>query len=306
MDSDRSLVFLGSKAAGLRACRALAELLPEGRMEAIVCPDDRGDPRSVFDEFDALAKERGIPIYLAPTRRETMELLDRLAPDTAIVHGWYQILAVEDLPGTTFLGFHYSPLPRYRGNAPLVWQIIQGEEEIGVSFFELTAGMDAGRLVDRQTAPLGPNESIADALDKADALALGMLRAFVPAWLEGRVALTAQPDEEPSYCGLRVPDDGRIDWSWPARRIHDFVRAQTRPYPGAFTSLPDGRRLTVYRAELEERRFMGAPGAVVETGPEAVTVAAGEGAVRLIEIGIDDGGGQAAAEVLRSLKTRLS
>jgi methionyl-tRNA formyltransferase len=305
MSPERSLVFLGSKAAGLRACRALAELLPDGALDAIVCPDDRADPRSVYEEFDALAKERGVPIYLVPNRRETMELLERLRPDTAIVHGWYQILDVDALPGTTFLGFHYSPLPRYRGNAPLVWQIIRGESEIGVSFFELTAEMDAGRLAARETAPLGPDETIADALDKADALALTMLRAFVPAWVAGTLELRPQSDEEPSYCGLRVPEDGKIDWSWSATRIHDFIRAQTRPYPGAFTTLADGRRLTIYRSEREPRLFMGAPGAVVEIGERHVVVAAGEGAVRLVQVEVEGEGERLAAEVLRSLKTRL-
>jgi methionyl-tRNA formyltransferase len=305
MSVERSLVFLGSKAAGLRACRALAELLPEGALEAIVCPDDRADPRSVYEEFDALAKERGIPIYVVPNRRETMALLDRLEPETAIVHGWYQILDVDALPGTTFLGFHYSPLPRYRGSAPLVWQIIRGESEIGVSFFELTAEMDAGRLAAQEAAPIGPDETVADALDRADALALDMLRTFVPAWVAGTLELRPQPDEEPSYCGLRAPDDGRIDWSWPGKRIHDFVRAQTRPYPGAFTTLPDGRRLTVYRSEREPRLFMGTPGAVVEIGERHVVVAAGEGAVRLVQVEVEGEAECPAVEILRSLKTRL-
>ncbi|HEX9931951.1 MAG TPA: formyltransferase family protein [Allosphingosinicella sp.] len=305
MTPERSLVFLGSKAAGLRACRALAALLPAGRLEAIVCPEDRADPRSVYEEFDALAKAHGIPIYVVPNRRETMTLLERLEPETAIVHGWYQILDVASLPGTTFLGFHYSPLPRYRGNAPLVWQIIQGESEIGVSFFELTAEMDAGRLIDQKTATLGTEETIADALDKADALALDMLGDFVPTWLEGTVELRPQPEGEPSYCAMRVPEDGRIDWSWPGDRIHDFIRAQTRPYPGAFTILPDGRRLMVYRSARETRRFMGAPGSVAEISAGHVVIAAGEGAVRLIEAAVEGEGAQPAASLIRSLKTRL-
>src|SRR5215213_308977 len=139
MSPTRPLLFLGSKAAGLRACRTILELLPPGKLAAIICPDDSADPRSALAGFKVLAEESGVPLHVASTRKETMALLERLAPDTAIVHGWYQILAVDSLPDTRFLGFHYSPLPRYRGNAPLVWQIIQGEPEIGVSFFELTA-----------------------------------------------------------------------------------------------------------------------------------------------------------------------
>lgn len=301
----RSLVFLGSKAAGLSACRALHRMLPEGALAAIICPEDRSDVRCALSDFEAFAGESGVPLHLAANRRETMDVLGRYEPDTAIVHGWYQILPVEQRPETLFLGFHYSPLPRYRGNAPLVWQIIDGQGEIGVSFFELTAEMDAGRLVDRQTAPLGPEETIADALAKADALAAHMLEALAPAWIAGTLHLSPQPDEEPSYCGLRLPEDGEIDWRWEGSRIHDFIRAQTRPYPGAFTSLPDGRRLRVWRSQREDRRFMGARGAVVETGKEHVVVAAGAGAVRLIEVEVEGEAAAPAAHVLRSLRTRL-
>jgi methionyl-tRNA formyltransferase len=301
----RSLVFLGSKAAGLAACRTLHRLLPKGALASIICPDDRSDDRCALSGFEAFAGESGIPLHLAANRRETMDLLGRYQPDTAIVHGWYQILPVEQRPETLFLGFHYSPLPRYRGNAPLVWQIISGESDIGVSFFELTAEMDAGRLVDRQTAPFGPEETIAEALARADALAEHMLEAFTPAWAAGKLDLSPQPDEEPSYCGLRLPEDGEIDWRWEGRRIHDFIRAQTRPYPGAFASLRDGRRLRVWRSQREDRRFMGAAGAIVEIGKEHVVVAAGAGAVRLLEVEVEGEAAAPAADVLRSLQTRL-
>lgn len=301
----RSLVFLGSKAAGLSACRTLHRLLPEGALAAIICPDDRNDARSAFPGFEAFAGESGVPLHLAANRRETMDLLGRYEPDTVIVHGWYQILPVEQRPDTLFLGFHYSPLPRYRGNAPLVWQIIDGQSEIGVSFFELTAEMDAGRIVARQIVPLSPAETIAEALAKADALAAHMLEAFAPAWVAGALDLSPQPDEEPSYCGLRLPEDGEIDWRWDGSRIHDFIRAQTRPYPGAFTSLPDGRTLRLWQSQREDRRFMGAPGAIVEIGKEHVVVAAGAGAVRLIQVEVEGEAAAPAADVLRSLRIRL-
>ncbi len=303
MATGRSLVFLGSKSAGLAACRKLAESLPKGALKAIICPDDRADPRSALTGFQSLAAEAGLPLHVAANRQETMALVDRYAPDTAIVHGWYQILPVEDRPQTLFLGFHYSPLPRYRGNAPLVWQIIQGEREIGVSFFELTAEMDAGRLVAQRKTALRPEETIADALAKMDVLVSEMLDAFAAS--RGELVLTEQPDDPPSYCGLRLPEDGKILWHWSGDSIHDFVRAQTRPYPGAFTLLPDGRTLRIWRSQRESRRFMGAPGAVVEIGNSHVVVASGEGAVRLIEVEIDGEGAVPAATVLRSLRTRL-
>lgn len=299
----RRLVFLGSKAAGLRVCRRLIELLPPNALAAVICPDDSADPRSVMADFEAAAG--AIPFHIVRTRAETVSLLKQYAPECALVHGWYQIIPTAEVGEINFLGFHYSPLPRYRGNAPLVWQVLNGEQQIGVSCFELVAEMDAGRLYAQGVADLGPDETIADALAKADQLAAGMLDKFVADWLVGEVNLHDQPDQEPSYCGLRTVEDGRIDWRAEGQAIHDFVRAQTRPYPGAYTSLPDGRRLTIWASAREPRVFMGVPGGIAEITEGHVVVTAGRGAVRLLEVQVEGGGPAAASTVLRSLKLRL-
>lgn len=298
-------MFLGSKNAGLLACTRLAEQLPKGTLKAIVCPDDSKDVRSVMPQFETLCASVGVPFHIAATRQATLDLLQKYQPKVVIVHGWYTIIPVDDFPGVLFLGFHYSPLPRYRGNAPLVWQIIRGEPSIGVSFFELTREMDAGRLVAQKTAPLGPDDSIGTALMIADNLVRAMIDEFVPALVNGALTLTNQPDEQPSYCGLRTPDDGRIDWRWSAKRIHDFVRAQSLPYPGAYTELADGRRLTVWKTALENRVFMGVPGGVAEIARPDVVVTTAEGAIRLQIVQVEGGEPMAAANILSSLRTRL-
>ncbi|NIJ19296.1 methionyl-tRNA formyltransferase [Sphingomonas naasensis] len=300
----RGILFLGSKAAGLRICKRVGEM-PAASVLAVVCPDEKGDPRSVEPEFRALAAEAAVPFHISTNTAQTVELIERYEPSVVLVHGWYQIIPVDRFPSTQFFGFHYSPLPRYRGNAPLVWQIIAGEQQIGVSLFEMVAEMDAGRLFEQAQAPLAQDETIADALAKADALAESMVDRFVTALQCGRLALRDQPDAEPSYCGLRVPEDGAVDWSWSGLRIHDFVRAQSRPYPGAFTVLADGRRMTIWRTEPEPRFFMGAPGAVAEIGLSHVVVTAGTGAVRLVEVELERGQSVAASSVLRSLRLRL-
>lgn len=303
--SNGQLIFLGSKAAGLRICNRLLQKLPAGALAAIICPDDRSDPRNVMSEFERAAQQAEVPFHVAPTRAATVELLRRYSPQAAIVHGWYQIIPTSDVPDTPFFGFHYSPLPRYRGNAPLVWQILKGEDRIGVSFFELVAEMDAGRLYDQAFDSLSVDETIADALGKADALAERMLDSFVADWLAGSITLRSQPDVDASYCGLRTPEDGRIDWTRSGASIHDFVRAQTRPYPGAFTALPDGRRLVVWRSAREPRDFIGVPGAIAEVAGEFVVVTAGSGAIRLIEVQVEGEPPAPAPAVLRSLKLRL-
>lgn len=303
--SESSLVFMGSKNAGFDICQTLVEKLPKGVLRAIVCPDDSADQRSETAQFITLAKSSAIPFHVVKNAAETKEIIKSINPTVALVHGWYQILPVAELANTLFLGFHYSPLPKYRGNAPLVWQIINGEKRLGVSFFQLTPGMDEGGLVNQQFFSLSRDETIDDALEKAGKLAHQMLLDFLNLWPTEKIHLSDQPDEKPSYCGLRQPADGKIDWHSDAERVHDFIRAQSRPYPGAFSYLPDGRKLTILKAFEVNRQFYGVPGGVVELNSNDVLVACGTGAIRLQKITVDDGAEEAPRNVLKSLKIRL-
>lgn len=304
--SESSLVFMGSKNAGFDICQTLVEKLPKGVLRAIVCPDDSADQRSETAQFITLAKSNAIPFHVVKNATETKEIIKNINPAVALVHGWYQILPVAELANTLFLGFHYSPLPKYRGNAPLVWQIINGEKRLGVSFFQLTPGMDEGGLVNQQFFSLSRDETIGDALEKAGNLAHQMLLDFLNLWPTEKIHLSDQPDEKPSYCGLRQPADGKIDWHSDAERVHDFIRAQSRPYPGAFSYLPDGRKLTILKAFEVNRQFYGVPGGVVELNSNDVLVACGTGAIRLQKIAVDDGAEEAPRNILKSLKIRLS
>lgn len=298
-----SVVFMGSKDAGLQLCEKLCQLLPSGTLRAILCPNDADDPRSTLPAFRRLAERSGIPLQVTGTRAEILHWIAHYGAKIAFVHGWYQIIPIDG--PCAFYGFHYSPLPKYRGNAPLVWQIINGEPQIGVSFFRFTEGMDEGGLVGQAEAPLTADETIADALDKANALMMDLADRYIPTLVAGEIALSPQPKEEPSYCGLRRQEDGRIDWWQSAKRVHDFIRAQSHPYPGAFTVTESGNQLKVWRSSVDPRRFYGVPGSVVEVTKEWVVVACAEGAVRLYTLELDGSGDVRAAEILRSLKTRL-
>lgn len=303
--SGKRLLFLGSKDAGLTALQCLLDRLPAGSVPAIVCPEDRADARSAYKGFTALAQAYGIPMHIAGTAKETTDLITRYAPLTVLVHGWYRMIAVAQFPSVDFLGFHYSPLPRYRGNSPLVWQILNGEERLGVSFFTLTEGMDDGDLVDQAMFDLLPEEDISDALRKANDAVNAMLNRFAPLWLAGEVAKQAQPELAPSYCGLRIPEDGRINWNHSARVVHNFIRAQAHPYPGAYTLLANGGVLRIWRAALESREFLGVPGSVVEVVPNAVVVACGTGAIRIPMAEMSSEDPATLLSSVRSLKVRF-
>jgi len=296
---------MGSKQGGLVALQQLLRTLPFGTIKCALCPDDRSDTRTQYESFVSLASQSDIPLHLVRSVNETTELIRAYAPEVVIVHGWYRRIPVTKFPGIKFFGFHYSPLPRYRGNSPLIWQIINGELRSAVSFFLLTEGIDDGDLVDQAFFDLTPNEGIADALNKAENIMLCILENFIPQWLSGNIATRPQPNIPASYGGLRLPEDGRISWHAGASHVHNFIRAQSRPYPGAYSLLVDGRVVRFWRSEVDSRSFYGAPGAVVEVADDGITVACGTGAIKVLNAEFDTAACSVMPPVLRSLKVRF-
>lgn len=300
----KSTAFMGSKEAGLQLCSLLCDLLPHGTLKVIICPNDSQDSRSVFPLFLTLAQKNNIPIYITNSKKETVSLIEEYNVQVSFVHGWYQIIPVDG--SCEFYGFHYSPLPKYRGNAPLVWQIINGEPEVGVSFFRFNEFMDEGELVSQEKVALRCDEDIGDALKKTNTLAIELARKYIPYIISNEITLFPQSKDQPSYCGMRSKQDGRIDWSWSAKRVHDFIRAQASPYPGAFSFTETGKKVIFWKSSLEPRLFYGVPGSVVEIMENSVTVACGSGAIRLHIIEEETGGKINASAVFKSLKSRLS
>ena len=141
---------------------------------------------------------------------------------------------------------HGSLLPKFRGRAPLNWAILKGETETGVTLHEMVEKPDAGRIVDQQAVPIGPDETAVEVFRKMTDAAETVLRRSLGNLLSGKAKLLPNDIAKGSYYGRRTPEDGRIDWSRSAREIHNLVRAVAPPFPGAFT---DGMK--IHRTRIE-------------------------------------------------------
>ncbi len=269
----------------------------------VIVPDDADDPRSVLTQMQTTAQALRVRLEVVRSGAETRAALEQLRPDLAIVCGWYLRLPVEDT-ATRFYGLHASRLPAYRGFAPVVWQILEGRDEVGLSLFELTAGIDEGDVVAASSVPLGGEDTVGDALEGLERLSVAMVGDHLPDLLDGRAQPRPQDHAQATYRGPRSAEDGEIDWRLPARGIHDFVRAQTRPYPGAYTSLGD-TCLRVWRTRVEPRAYGGVPGSVCERHPGAVVVACGDGAVQVLEAQVDGEAPASVEAILSSVTQRL-
>ena len=130
---------------------------------------------------------------------------------------------------------HGSLLPKFRGRAPLNWAILKGETETGVTLHEMVEKPDAGRIVDQQAVPIGPDENAVEVFHKMTDAAEKVLRRSIGDLISGKAKLRPNDLSKGSYFGRRRPADGRIDWSRSAQEIHDLVRALAPPFPGAFS-----------------------------------------------------------------------
>ncbi|MCA3265836.1 MAG: methionyl-tRNA formyltransferase [Azospirillum sp.] len=206
-------------------------------------------------------------------------------PDCFLVAGWYHMVPKAWRALAPAYGLHASLLPDYCGGAPLVWAIINGEERAGISLFRLAEGVDDGPLYGQAEEPIRDNDTIATLYARIEEHGLGLLRDILPKIASGAVEPKEQDASRRRVFPQRSPEDGRIDWALPARGVFNFVRAQTRPYPGAF-ALFEGEKVHVWRA-----RLAGEDGA-------GFRVVCGDGrALELEEIGYQ-GGTMSGAEFL--------
>jgi len=307
----KRLVFVGSKRLGARVLEESYRSAPDS-LVAVVTFDDSKDPRCALDEFSRFSAATGVPLHVLSRPSELPATTAAARPDLCLVAGWYSMLTSDALriPPHGWVGVHASLLPRYRGGAPLVWALINGEEESGVTLFYFDEGMDSGDIVAQERFRLGPDETIADAVEKAESTAVSLVKQCCRALIEGRAPRTPQEHHRATYGAMRTPADGRICWNRPARDVHNFVRAQTRPYPGAFANVAgDGRVVHVWQAAPFSCDLYGIPGQVALIDDSVVPVVAcgGGTALRLLSIEIE-GVGQAAANGSPSLRagTRLA
>jgi methionyl-tRNA formyltransferase len=137
---------------------------------------------------------------------------------------------------------------------------------------------DAGEIIDQQGVDIGPDDTAEQAFRKVLPCAVEVLERQIGRLLDGSATGTPQDESLATYYGGRTPEDGRIDWSAPARRIHDLVRAVTDPYPGAFTDF-GGSRLMVWQT-APVAGPSGRPGEILSLDP--LIVATGDGALQLV------------------------
>lgn len=296
-------MLLGSKLLGLKWLDIVERRTP-GILKTVVTIDDEADERSCLGDYHTFCSAHDIDIRVVPSRREAESVIREKSPDLCLVNGWYWLFSKEvlSLPKSGFVGQHNSLLPKYRGGAPLVWAMINGESDVGFTIFYLSEKMDDGPIVFQGKATVDPTDYVANMLQKIESL---VDRTFPDVWDElvrGEAPRLAQDDAQATFCTQRTPDHGRIDWNRPARDVFNFVRAQSHPYPGAFFDA-NGRRVHIFRARRFENRLYGVPGSIGLLNEFGVYAVCGDSHAIILEEVTLDGAKSTPTKAQRLLRT---
>jgi len=282
-------LFLGSKTLGICVFRCLYEG-DKTTSWRIIHPLDVADTRSALEQFKNYAVENNVDLLEASSSIVAKGMILDFKPDIVFVCGWYWLINAETLSCAPlgFYGIHNSLLPKYRGCAPLVWSIINGDDEVGATLFRFAPGMDDGDILHQVRVKNDPKDNIGTLLKKIESQLIDTLPSTWKSLLDGSATLTKQDDSQATYSGQRIPRDGRINWCMPAEYVHNFIRAQTPPYPGAF-SFTEGRKIVFLRTETDARLYFGTPGQVLQRSQDHVLVSCGgNSAIKVFEVSIDD------------------
>jgi methionyl-tRNA formyltransferase len=277
----------------LEACVTIPDVLITGIVTApksfAISYRPNGVTNCLHFDFVQMANEHGLPLAMLERSMREPNLLQSVTawkPDMFLVAGWYHMIPPDWRQLAPAYGLHASLLPDYSGGAPLVWAMINGENKTGISLFQIDDGVDTGPIAGQKVEPIFPDDTIATLYTRIEDRGLELLREVLPALKSGQLILRTQDNTMRRTFPQRGPEDGRIDWRSDALSINRFIRAQTHPYPGAFTMLA-GKPLHIWSTTLVESASEEELGLIQRTNSGTYNVFCGTGSIKLESVTYD-------------------
>jgi methionyl-tRNA formyltransferase len=271
------------------------------------------DVATVYTRAPHPAGRRGLELTPSPVAREAERLkLQIFTPNTlrgdvaaaamrahgadaAVVVAYGLILpkSILDAFPLGCFNLHASLLPRWRGAAPIHRAIMAGDKETGVMVMKMDEGLDTGTIAMAERVPIGPDETTGELHDKLARLGADLMLRALAALEKGQLQLKSQDDAAATYARKIEKSETRIDWTEPWQTLHNHCRGMS-PFPGAWCEFPGVGRVRVLRTA--KGSGSGSPGLVLD---EHLTIACGQGALRIVELQRAGGRPMSAEEFLR-------
>ncbi|GFH38511.1 methionyl-tRNA formyltransferase [Streptomyces pacificus] len=263
------------------------------------------------DSVAELAEEHGIPVVIRnrPDDEELFDLLKSADPDIIVANNWRTWIPprIYGLPRHGTLNIHDSLLPKYAGFSPIIWAMINGESEVGVTAHLMDEVLDAGDIVEQRAVAVEPTDTATDLFHKTVALIAPVAIGALARIAAGETEFTKQDRSQATFFHKRSEKDIHVNWDWPAEVLERLVRAQSAPYPAAFT-FHKGKRLEILAAVVSEGRYGGTPGRIFYREDDGVVIVAGADArtgrnhgLAITRVRTEDGSELPATEYFTSL-----
>ncbi len=297
------VVFIG---AVHEAAPALDAVLASGDADLLgVLTSTTAGSRQLCGAVDlqARATAAGVPVVLTDNANDghVVDTIRALAPDLLVVVGWNQLIRQELLgvPRQGCVGFHASLLPKHRGHAPVNWAILRGETTTGNTMIMFDPGADTGDVLAQRAIPIDAEDTCASVYRRVGQAGADMLVEHLPALVSGTATRRPQDPGIGDVLPRRTPEMGIIDWAQPARVVHDWVRALTAPYPGAFTLLRE-QQVSVWATRLPgAHEPWGEPGTLLGVERAGVRIGVQDGSIVVTSMGAAGQEPQDAAQWIR-------
>jgi len=232
-------------------------------------------------------QEKNIPFFKGnPRDGKGFEFIKNIEVDIIASINYLFLIENDIINHSTHLTFniHGSLLPKYRGRTPHVWSIINNEKITGITAHIIDSGCDTGDIISQIEIPIGENDTGNDVLEKYKNEYFNLVETVILKFKQGKIQPFRQNIEEATYFGKRTPDDGEINWHWQKERIKNWVRAQSKPYPGAYTFYLD-KKIIIDEVKYSNCGYSNdmENGVILANSPKII-VKTPNGAIELIKI----------------------
>lgn len=271
------VVLFGYQTWGYRTLEALLASEHEVAL-AVTHPVSEHAYESIWsDSVAELAEANGVPVLVRNRPDEdVVRALKDVDPDIIVANNWRTWIPphIFELPRHGTLNVHDSLLPAYAGFAPVIWALINGESEVGVTAHMMNETLDAGDIVLQRAVPVGPTDTATDLFHQTVDLIGPITTDALALIAAGRKDFVPQDASRASFFHKRSIEDSRVDFGWPAADLERLVRAQSDPYPNAFC-YHGQNRLRIVSAAVSVGRYGGTPGRIFIREGDGVVVVAG-------------------------------
>lgn len=240
-----NILFIGASKFGLRCLKEIYKI-PNIKITGIISNarhfkisyQPSGVENVNHANFQKYASQNNIPfvnLHEDLKIKDSLHFIHECSPDFILAIGWYHQIpkVVRDIAPVA--GLHASLLPKYKGGAPLVWSIINGEKETGITFFLFEDKIDAGPIISQKSEMIKEDDTIQTLYDRIEERGIEILHEELPKISRGQMMTKQQSYQDDFIMPQRSPCDGLINWDHSEKSIYNFIRAQTKPYPGAYT-----------------------------------------------------------------------